>query len=119
MKRIVVLFSIFLMLVPFAALAQDFCEGNFDYDKDVDGSDASTFKQDFGRSALLDPCPPDGPAPVERTWQSPWYEAYDDGWYQMGVRWDLFNRFTDNGNGTMTDTLTGLIWLKNANCWGH
>jgi hypothetical protein len=28
-------------------------------------------------------------------------------------------RFTDNGNGTITDKLTGLIWLKEANCWGH
>jgi len=27
-------------------------------------------------------------------------------------------RFTDNCNGTMTDNLTGLIWLKNANCFG-
>jgi len=27
-------------------------------------------------------------------------------------------RFTDVGNGTVTDNLTGLIWLKNANCWG-
>jgi len=26
-------------------------------------------------------------------------------------------RFTDNGNGTITDNLTGLIWLKNANCF--
>jgi hypothetical protein len=26
--------------------------------------------------------------------------------------------FTDNGNGTVTDNLTGLIWLKNANCYG-
>lgn len=26
-------------------------------------------------------------------------------------------RFTDVGNGTVTDNLTGLIWLKNANCW--
>jgi len=25
-------------------------------------------------------------------------------------------RFTDNSNGTVTDNLTGLIWLKNANC---
>ncbi|MEI6208008.1 MAG: DUF1566 domain-containing protein [Desulfuromonadales bacterium] len=28
-------------------------------------------------------------------------------------------RFTDNGNGTVTDTLTGLIWLKNANCYSY
>ncbi len=27
-------------------------------------------------------------------------------------------RFTDNGDGTVTDNLTGLIWLKNANCFG-
>lgn len=25
-------------------------------------------------------------------------------------------RFTDNGNGTVSDRLTGLIWLKNADC---
>jgi len=116
MKRIVVLFSIFLLFLPFTALAQDFCEGNFDYDKDVDGTDASVFKQSFGRSQFKNPCPPDGPAPVEKSWQSPSYEAYDDGWYHMGISWGM--RFTDNGNGTMTDTLTGLIWLKNANCWG-
>jgi HAMP domain-containing protein len=27
-------------------------------------------------------------------------------------------RFIDNGDGTVTDKLTGLIWLKNANCFG-
>ena len=27
-------------------------------------------------------------------------------------------RFTDNGNGTVTDNKTDLIWLKNANCFG-
>jgi hypothetical protein len=32
------------------------CEGNFDDDPDVDGSDASTFKTDFGRSKISDPC---------------------------------------------------------------
>ena len=26
------------------------------------------------------------------------------------------NRFTDNSNGTVTDSQTGLVWLKNANC---
>ncbi len=26
-------------------------------------------------------------------------------------------RFTDNGDGTVTDNVTGLIWLKDANCW--
>jgi len=28
-------------------------------------------------------------------------------------------RFTDNGDGTVTDNLTALIWLKNANCFGE
>ena len=26
-------------------------------------------------------------------------------------------RFNDNGNGTVTDNLTGLVWLKNADCF--
>ncbi|MFO1421393.1 MAG: DUF1566 domain-containing protein [Candidatus Competibacteraceae bacterium] len=26
-------------------------------------------------------------------------------------------RFTDHGNGTVTDSVTGLVWLKNANCF--
>ena len=40
-----------------------------------------------------------------------------DGEYQKGVAWPA-ERFTDNKNGTVTDNLTGLIWLKNANCNG-
>jgi hypothetical protein len=34
------------------------CEGNFNcsLDQDVDGSDASTFKEDFGRSTIIHPC---------------------------------------------------------------
>ncbi|MDD2365137.1 MAG: DUF1566 domain-containing protein [Desulfuromonadaceae bacterium] len=38
-----------------------------------------------------------------------------DGEIKSGVAWPT-PRFTDNGNGTVTDNLTGLIWLKNANC---
>jgi len=93
-----------------------FCKGNFDYDKDVDGTDSFVFKQNFGRSQILAPCPPDGPAPVERSWQSPSYATGDDGYYHKGISWGI--RFTDNGNGTITDNLTGLIWLKDANCFG-
>ena len=32
------------------------CEGNFDDDSDCDGTDAATFKLDFGRSEFSDPC---------------------------------------------------------------
>lgn len=28
------------------------------------------------------------------------------------------SRFTDNNDGTVTDNLTGLVWLKNTNCVG-
>lgn len=38
-----------------------------------------------------------------------------DGEKQTGVVWPS-PRFTDNKNGTVLDNLTGLIWLKNANC---
>jgi hypothetical protein len=33
------------------------CEGDFNADGDVDGTDASQFKADFGRSSLSNPCP--------------------------------------------------------------
>ena len=36
-----------------------------------------------------------------------------DGEYQKGIS-SPNPRFTDNGDGTVTDNLTGLIWLKNA-----
>lgn len=35
-----------------------------------------------------------------------------------GVAWPV-PRFHDNGNGTLTDLMTGLVWLRNANCYGH
>ena len=34
---------------------------------------------------------------------------------QKGAAWPS-PRFTDNSNGTVTDNLTSLVWLKNANC---
>ena len=63
-------------------------------------------------------------APVEKTGQTKCYEYYSgtviecsgtgqDGEHQKGVTWPT-PRFTDNQNGTVTDNLTGLIWLKNA-----
>ncbi len=38
-----------------------------------------------------------------------------DGDKLAGVAWPN-PRFTDNGDGTVTDNLTGLMWLKDANC---
>ena len=40
-----------------------------------------------------------------------------DGELQKGVAWPD-QRFTDNGDGTVTDNLTGLVWTKDANAPG-
>ncbi len=57
-----------------------------------------------------------GKAPVEKTGQITSYAdtGGEDGDLQKGVAWPN-PRFTDNGNGTVTDNLTKLIWLKDAN----
>jgi hypothetical protein len=117
MKQILVLLMV-LLLVPLTTSAQDFCKGNFDYDQDVDGTDASLFKAHFGRSGYDYPCPPDGPTPVPKTGQTTEFTPGDDGYFEKGVEWPN-PRFTDNGDGTVTDNLTGLIWLENANCFGQ
>jgi len=58
------------------------------------------------------------PAPVAVTGQTIFYATGGDGDLQKGVGWPD-PRFTDNNNGTVTDNLTGLTWLKNANCFGR
>jgi Protein of unknown function (DUF1566) len=54
-------------------------------------------------------------APVPQTGQTATYAAGDDGAIRAGVALPS-PRFTDNSDGTITDNLTGLIWLKKANC---
>lgn len=44
------------------------------------------------------------------------YVAGDDASEHAGVAWPSV-RFVDNGDGTVNDALTGLVWLKNANCF--
>ncbi len=56
----------------------------------------------------------DPPAPIEKTGQTTSYRAGDDGDYEKGVA-SPNPRFTDNGDGTVTDNLTGLMWAKDAN----
>ncbi|MHC4182418.1 MAG: Lcl C-terminal domain-containing protein [Planctomycetota bacterium] len=57
------------------------------------------------------------PAPVAKTGQSVTHSTGDDGELQKGVAWPN-DRFTDNSDGTVTDNLTGLIWLKDAMRFG-
>jgi hypothetical protein len=54
---------------------------------------------------------------VPKTGQTTSYGARDDGALKKGVTCAT-PRFTDNGNGTVTDNLTRLIWMKNANAFG-
>jgi len=56
-------------------------------------------------------------APVAKTGQTTSYRTHDDGDLRKGVAWPT-PRFTDKNDGTVTDNLTNLIWLKNANCAG-
>jgi hypothetical protein len=72
------------------------------------------------------PPPPVPVAPVSQTGQTTCWETTgsptncartgQDGNIQAGVAWPI-PRFTDHSNGTVTDNLTGLIWLKDANCF--
>jgi hypothetical protein len=62
-------------------------------------------------------CPADGPAAVQKTWQTASYATGDDGALGRGIAWPQ-PRFADNEDGTVTVNLTGFIWLKNANCFG-
>ena len=56
-------------------------------------------------------------ASVPKTGQTVSYATGDDGELVKGVEWPN-PRFTDNLDGTITDNLSGLIWLKDAACFG-
>ncbi|MES0336446.1 MAG: DUF1566 domain-containing protein [Candidatus Magnetobacterium sp. LHC-1] len=50
---------------------------------------------------------------LPQTGQTKSYYAGDDGALKRGVTWPN-PRFTDNGDQTVTDNLTGLVWAKDA-----
>jgi hypothetical protein len=54
---------------------------------------------------------------VQKTGQTTPHAIGDDGDLQKGTAWPN-PRFTDNLDGTITDNLTELIWLRDANCFG-
>jgi len=54
---------------------------------------------------------------VPKSGQTTSHQTGDDGDLQRGMELPT-PRFTDNGNNTVTDNLTGLIWTKNANIYG-
>jgi hypothetical protein len=73
----------------------------------------------------LNACEAQPPAPVPQTGQTTCWDSSgtmidcagtgQDGDIQAGVV-PPDPRFTDNGDGTITDNLTHLVWLKDANC---
>ncbi len=90
---------------PGRVLAQ--CQAN------LDTCEASAFVPQTGQTLCWDPTQPTPPfigvACDGSTGQ--------DGDFQAGT--PLPNpRFTDNGDGTVTDNLTGLVWLSFTNCFG-
>lgn len=56
-----------------------------------------------------------GPAPTPKTGLLTFKGIGEDGWFQFGVPWPE-PRFTNNGDGTFTDALTGLTWIRNLSC---
>lgn len=53
---------------------------------------------------------------VPQTGQTASFGDSDDGELQRGLPWPN-PRFTDNEDGTVTDNLTDLVWLKEADCF--
>jgi hypothetical protein len=117
MKRLILIITFMFLLMPYHIFAQDFCKGDFNYDGSVGAEDVTEFLNHFGRSQFNNPCPPDGPTPVPKTGQTTSFATGDDGDLERGVAL-VTPRFADNGDGTITDNQTGLIWLKDANCFG-
>jgi hypothetical protein len=56
------------------------------------------------------------PVSLAKTGQTTSYRTGDDGDHETGVA--TSPRFTDNGDQTVTDNLTGLMWAKDANLNG-
>jgi hypothetical protein len=79
--------------------------GAFDEPDAAPGSTGHTLDQVYEKAI---------PTQVPKTGQTTSYDTGDDGDLEKGVSWPS-PRFTDNSDGTVTDNLTGLIWLKVAN----
>lgn len=104
----------------------DICLADSNFDEYVDGDDLGILKKDYGRSdgCVIDPIIPGYlGAQVPKTGQTTCYDTSgnsrdcagtgEDGEYQKGIA-SPNPRFTDHGDGTVTDNLTGLMWTKDA-----
>lgn len=83
---------------------------------------------EFPDGTLQDSAAGGPPAPVPQTGQTSCWDSSgteiicsgtgQDGDLRFGQKWPDA-RFTNNGDGTVTDELTGLTWLQDANCFGQ
>lgn len=121
MKRLIIIsVSITFLLSLSASIgwASPCCDGDYNCDSKVNFQDYVAFVGDFVSGLLkIEPSEICGNANIPVTGQTTSYWTRDDGDLQKGVPWPN-PRFTDNGDGTVTDNLTGLIWLKDADCFG-
>lgn len=71
------------------------------------------------RDVVINDCTPAAvfKSGVQRTGQTTSYASGDDGDLERGIV-SPDPRFTDNSDGTITDNLTGLVWLKHFFCPG-
>jgi hypothetical protein len=88
-------------------------DGKIDYANYVKTNAWYTWPVRAGRQDIPDA---GSPANQWKTGQTGTYAPTDDGAFQMGMMIPASFRFTDNGDGTITDDLTGLMWLKDTNC---
>jgi hypothetical protein len=54
---------------------------------------------------------------IWKTGQTDSFHSFDDGYFERGILWPS-PRFSDGGNGTIHDNLTGLTWSRNSNAPG-
>jgi hypothetical protein len=121
MKRLIIISASITLLLSLSVSigwTSPCCDGDYNCDSKVNFQDYIAFVGDFVKGLLkIEPSEICGNANIPVTGQTTSYATGDDGELQKGVSWPN-PRFTDNGDGTVTDNLTGLFWLKNANCFG-
>jgi len=114
-KLMAVMPMIFLVSIAFPALAGDLTP------PEAPGSTMHTLEEIYtivqDTNSKVNGGASGDQALVPKSGQTTSYATGDDGDHQAGLAWPD-PRFTDHGDGTVTDNLTGLIWLKDADCFG-
>ncbi len=122
-KVLVFIFMVMVLIIPAILTAGDMNPPG------VPGSTMYSMEDIYNAvTAGCPECPTcSSPALVEKTGQTSCYDTNgasiscggtgQDGELQKGVVWPT-PRFTNNGEGTVKDNMTGLIWLQNANRFG-